>query len=375
MKIAIIEANFTGLNHAYPNGIYTEIFRKLSDNEHVDLFCSGYHYENLSVEKSKIVFHPLRVLLPGKMRILKFFLEYFQSINIITKTDADLYVFLSAFPNVQFFLTKYLTRNKNKKVILFTHGEMEGLISKGKWKIWSYPFWVTLCSKIKMPSNLYRIVLGEGILENMKRFKKFSNIYSIEQPRDGFMDKNEIRPTMHNNKFAFIGNCLYKKGGETIIRAAESIEQNSESSISIIGAYDLKLNNIPKKIKLLSTPHQLLRKDDFENALSSIAYACFPYPSNTYKFTASGAVLDAIRWLKPIIYIHNDYFDAIFKDAGDIGYACADESAFIDTIIRIDESPDNERYKKQIDNLRKLQNKFKIDTVTESIAKIVFEAK
>lgn len=372
MKIELIEANMTGLQHAYPNGIYTRIFSKIAGEGNLTLHCSPEHYPNLNVEDLNLNTKYLKVLKPGTRRIQKFFLEYKQTMKIIENTDSDLIIFLSSFPNVQFFHTLAHKKFANKKVIIMTHGEAEGLVLPGrKWKFWSYPFWITLCYKLKLPENMFRIVLGESILENMRAFSESNHIYYIDQPRDNFKSENKILPMKKENIFAFIGNCLYKKGGAAFVKAAEFKSPDSKSKFEIIGAYDLNEHLSSLKLTLLSKPHEMIPRKIFNEALENITYACFPYPNDTYKFTASGAVLDAIIYLKPIIYIKNDYFDGIFKNAGDIGYRCEDEKEFIETINRLDETPDTKRYSEQVANLKQLQNKFAIENVEMQLNDII----
>ena len=371
MKIDIIEANMTGWQHAYPNGIYTRIFSKIAENENCNLFCSPEHYPCLAINDLKIQYHPLRVLKPGTKRIQKFFLEYSQTMKIIKESTADLIVFLSSFPNVQYFHILAARKFSDKKVVIMTHGEAEGLILPGKrWKFWSYPFWITKCFNHVLPKNIFRIVLGESILNNMKSFSDSDQIYYIDQPRDNFKKKNDILPLTKNNIFTFIGNCLYKKGGESFVKAADIVKRNSGSIFEIIGAYDLD-ESISTNLTLLSNPHEMIPRNLFNEALEKVTYACFPYPSDTYKFTASGAVLDAVIYLKPIIYIKNDYFDGIFKEAGDIGYRCEDENQFLETIQTLDEKTDIARYKQQVENLKQLQKKFSIDNIEKQIRTIV----
>lgn len=372
MKIEIIEANMTGLQHSYPNGIYIRIISSIVGANNCILNCSKEHYKNLNIDALSLKVNYLKVLKPGKYRILKFFLEYTQTIKILKTSEADLFVFLSSFPNIQYFYILNANKFKNKKIIIMTHGELEGLILKNrKWKFWSYPFWITKCFNYKLPLNISRIVLGKSIAENLKKYSDDKNIYYIDQPRDGFELSNKILPKNNDNVFAFIGNCLYKKGGKTFVNAAKNISVDSKSTFEVIGAYDLSEKDIVSNLKLLAPPHQMIPRKLFNEELKKITYACFPYPNNTYRFTASGAVLDAIIYLKPLVYIKNDYFDGIFDDAGDIGYRCEDEDDFIHTIKNLDKNSNISRYLKQIENLKKLQHKFSIKNIEQQLKTII----
>lgn len=369
MKITIIEANMTGLQHAYPNGIYCNIFKDIAGCNKVELYCSQEHFTKLNIEKSSFDFHPIKVLKPGKYRVLKFFLEYTQCKKIIMQSNSDVIIFLSSFPNVQYYLIKFNKFMKNKKVIIMTHGEVEGLILPGKWKFWSYPYWITKCFNLRLPDNISRIVLGESIKNNIRKIYSVDNIYFINQPRDGFEEENLIVPAMNKNLFGYIGNCLLKKGGNIFVKSAQNCPS---AQFIVIGAFDLSDSiELPENLKCAAEKHRMLDQKLFNDSIAKITYACFPYPSDTYKFTASGAVLDAIRFLKPIVYIKNDYFDGILKDAGNIGYRCDNEDEFLSTIVKINLDCDENTYKEQVKNLKKLQNKFSISGVENQIKQII----
>lgn len=367
MTFTIIEANMTGLQHSPVNSFVCMMISKVA-KEKVNIYCSKEHFEILKIKKDDFIHHSIKVPVSRKgNRVYKFFIELQQAKKIIKESKSDFIVFFSAFPNVQFFLTKFLRKNPQKKVILFTHGEAEGLEMKGKWKFWSYPFWITLCSKLRQPANLYRIVLGESIKQNLQKYFD-AKIYSLLEPIEPF-ERRKIFPTTKNNIFAFIGACSVAKGGKVFVEAAVK-NQNSDSRFLIIGKSSIKIDFPVKNLEVLSNG-KMLAQNEFDGAISKVTYACFPYRNNTYKFTASGAVLDAVRFAIPVIYIQTNFFDYIFRDAGNIGYACADEEDFIHTIQRIDENCDSRIYEEQVQNLKKLQKNFSLEKIGDEFKKIV----
>lgn len=366
MNITVIEANMTSLQHSVINRLIITMLSEMKNIDKINLYCSKSHYEAINYQSNKIIFHEIFVLPPGKHRVLKFFFEYVQSRHIIRKSGDSLIYFLSCFPNVHYFLSK---RNfhKNKKILITTHGEAEGLIMKGKWKIWSYPFWISRTFKVPEKANLYRLVLGKSIYDNINDLYSFKNLFHIEHPYEDFKNENIVSLNDEDISFAFVGNCLEKKGGISFLNAANSCS----AKFVVIGAYDLNIEDVPNNLKILSHNHQMLSYDDFNEAMNNITYACYPYPANSYKFTASGAIFDAIKYLKPIVYIKNDYFDNILKDAGNIGYRCENEEDFINTIKKISQLKDNNVYSLQVMNLKRLQSKFSYESILTDLQEIV----
>lgn len=365
MTISLVEANMTGLQHSVINRIVVRMLLMDSDIEHINLCCSQAHYEALNIKDPRISYTPLKVLKPGKFRIIKFILESWQTFNIIRKCNDDLVYFLSCFPNVHYFLTKFHRLVPDKKIMITVHGEAEGLVMPGKWKIWSYPFWITRTFKLEVPDNIYRLVLGKSIYENLRELGYAKNVFHIEHPYEDFRDSNDILPAKGKNIFAYVGNCLEKKGGAVFVEAARQVQ---DAQFWVVGAYDLQLK-YPQNLNVLSKG-KMLSYSEFNSSLEKITYACYPYSSDSYRFTASGAVFDAIKYLKPIIYIKNDYFDGIFQGL-DVGYRCNDKAEFIAVIQKLNAHDYADEYKRYVANLKHIQKKFEVNTVAGNLFSII----
>lgn len=369
-KIAIVEANMTGLQHAYPNGVYCSLISELYGKENISLYCSSEHLKAMKIGDIYSKFKDLRVISDDNKMIQKFFVEINNTFGIINETDADVIIFLSCFPDVQFAIQMYAKLiGIKKKIVIFTHGELEGLLMSGKWKVWSYPFWISLCMKNTMPQNVYRIVLGKSIMDNLNKLHHDKAIFYIDQPRDNFSTENKVCHEKGHNNYSFIGDFLEKKGSKTFLDASKVI--NSNSRFVIIGKYHPVTNASIGSNVCICGKNGFIEKDEFDELIKKTTYACYPYPTNSYRLTASGAVLDAIRFLKPIIYIANDYFDSIFEGAGNIGYRCKNETEFIRLIQELDNSDRTIEYKNQVENLKKLQQKFGKENIKNQLQKIL----
>lgn len=369
MKISIIEANMTEYQHSYPNSVYINILADIFGHNNIEVYCSEEHFKCMGFTKciKAVRYIPIKVIPGNNNMIKKFIYEFYNTFKIIKSCRSDLIIFLSSCPDIQLPLISYMRRKKQPNIIIMTHGELEGLLMGGKWKIWSYPFWIDRCFKKRLPQNVFRIVLGKSISQYLKKVYKEPNIFYIDQPRDDFKEKNEVVPCTYKNIYGFIGDFLIKKGGNTFKKIANEVEKSS-SEFWLIGAHH---ENIGNDIKTFSKMNEYLNKNYFDSLIEKITYACFPYPCDSYKLTASGAVLDAIRHLKPIIYIGNDYFDGIFEFSGDIGYRCRNEKEFCDTIHFLEQHVDIARYRFQVENLKVLQNKFQKDAVAAQLENII----
>ena len=91
--------------------------------------------------------------------------------------------------------------------------------------------------------------------------------------------------------------------------------------------------------------------------LVQIDYALFTYKLNSYKYTASGALIDAINFEKPIIALSNDYVKSYFDIYGNIGYLCNSYEELKNKIITITKNFPKEEYEIQVKNIQNIKKR------------------
>lgn len=102
-------------------------------------------------------------------------------------------------------------------------------------------------------------------------------------------------------------------------------------------------------------PYERLSRPAFIEKLRRLHYVCLPLQQSYYGLSASGALLDAITWLKPIIATRVPITVDLFDRFGDIGILCDDFDAMRLAISSLAQYPDQERYNRQVANLRRIQ--------------------
>ena len=95
-----------------------------------------------------------------------------------------------------------------------------------------------------------------------------------------------------------------------------------------------------------------LPREEFVRRLSALHYVMLPFRSGYYDLAASGALIDAITLLKPVIATHVGFVDALFTEAGDVGHLCNDDAALAHVLQTVLASPDPARYARQVAALR-----------------------
>jgi glycosyltransferase involved in cell wall biosynthesis len=95
-----------------------------------------------------------------------------------------------------------------------------------------------------------------------------------------------------------------------------------------------------------------LSRSEFISQIEKLHFVCLPYQGPHYELSASGALLDAIAWEKPLICSRIPIIENLVSRFGDIGYFCADKREFCETIEGIILRADINKYRKQVSSLR-----------------------
>jgi hypothetical protein len=91
-----------------------------------------------------------------------------------------------------------------------------------------------------------------------------------------------------------------------------------------------------------------LSRDAFRSLLERLHFAFLPLSEEYYRFAASGAVMDAITWLKPMIATSIPLMSDMFREFGDIGYLCGTIEDMRQTLRDVLTQMDTSRYVQQL---------------------------
>lgn len=99
-------------------------------------------------------------------------------------------------------------------------------------------------------------------------------------------------------------------------------------------------------------PVHAMPRSAFVERLAGLHYVMLPIQPQYYRLSASGGLLDAVTWLKPVMAFRLPIVEDMFAAAGDIGYLADDVAAMQSTLADIIAKPDPERYIFQMAALR-----------------------
>lgn len=217
-----------------------------------------------------------------------------------------------------------------RKVLICCHGELELLSDAvneggGLAKCLRYLARDFFLKPRKIQNNVYFMVLGDVILKNLRSYltkeqlKKFISVdhpyIFIKQTQD--TNKTKWAEGLH---IGTVGAFSQIKGADLFVKIVSEVK-NPSVHFSITGRifYPMVLLQQLGVDTAIDADKKALSQKIYNERISRLDYILFLYSPNSYRITASGAVMDAINLKKPIIALKNDYFCYMFEKYGSFG--------------------------------------------------------
>lgn len=240
-----------------------------------------------------------------------------------------------------------VNRLLKRKTLICCHGEMESIASSVNVKGVLSKILYCCCRnfflnpKVKIAKTIYFSVIGEMIYKNLETYvdkSKMAHFVSMDHPYIFVKQiaKTESRVDRLPLSVGTVGAMSMSKGLSRLLYYAELCDKKSLNvKISHTGKIvsDDKLRE--QNIVELPAQNQELSREQYDERLSNLDYILFFYDSDSYKITASGAIMDALTVEKPIIAIRNSYFDYMFEKFGAFGYLVDNVEQMVDVTMDI----------------------------------------
>jgi glycosyltransferase involved in cell wall biosynthesis len=161
-------------------------------------------------------------------------------------------------------------------------------------------------------------------------------------------------------QFGFLGLATKQKGIFAFIDVAAKVKNKfaEKADFHVIGRLhqDIDTEYLPAIDCLTTKPSKLrLKRELYEKLVRRMHYVCLFFEGRQYDVTASGVLLDCIGREKPIVTSDIALFHRLEEQYGDIGLICKDGN-YEKMIAKLIENPDPQRYRRQVENLRKAKN-------------------
>ena len=163
-------------------------------------------------------------------------------------------------------------------------------------------------------------------------------------------------------RFGFLGLAIREKGFGTFLEIASALSAKFPQLVEFhaigshaIGSTGKNWNSFQINSLATKPRTELWSRSEFISHLQKLHYICLPYEAQVYTLRPSGVLLDAIAWGKPFIASPVPIAGHLVARYGDIGYLCSDVQEFRTTIQRIISEADSNRYRSQVQGLRRVR--------------------
>ena len=178
-------------------------------------------------------------------------------------------------------------------------------------------------------------------------------------------------------RFGFLGLADKAKGFPVFVELADRTTERYGKGVEFHAIGHLPKNSLVmgSTSALVSKPQgTLMSRTAFLNGVAPLHFIVLPHEARPYTLTASGVLLDAIAWGKPVICRRIPIFESMFRKHGDIGYLFNDDEDLIGVVEKIVEKVDDSRYRGQIDNLRNARKTRHPEALAEPYRSICLKA-
>jgi hypothetical protein len=155
-------------------------------------------------------------------------------------------------------------------------------------------------------------------------------------------------------RFGFVGQATEAKGISVFLDIARRMKARHGAGLEfdVIGRAlpGAILPDATGLIGPISTDY--LSRAEFMRRIAAVHYVFLPLFGGYYRLAASGALIDAVTWLKPVIAGRVPIAAQWFAEAGDIGALCDDPAAMEAAVEAIATAPDTAHYAVQVAALR-----------------------
>jgi hypothetical protein len=362
--ILLCELSFLGCTHVPFNAGILETIRAAFPKEDLYFFGAATHLEELRREVGPLAanstsWKEISPPAPGTGYLKRFFreLNIFRQLSDIAPDDrSSCLVLTSAYPSTvlaakvsrMFKLTMHL------QIIL--HGP-SGLVGKRYRRpirrLQDMKTALTLLGN----KNIRYLVLEEPIRDTIVKTLPFlsGKIEVLEHPispKEGASEQVDLNEPI---RFGFLGLANKSKGFPLFVKVANDVilKYGARAQFHAIGHSAVNDDSVNGIEVLTSKPGiKQMSRTDFVRRVSQLHFIILPHEAVSYALTASGVLLDAIAWEKPVIARKIPIFEAMFERYDDIGYLFSDDLELKRIVDHILETADKGRYRTQVRNLR-----------------------
>lgn len=286
----------------------------------------------------------------GKLAVLlRYIVSTVHNVMILLasgKSDLLFYNYNNVF---SLWLIDFVNRFKKTKVVICCHGELEfvSLDTDG------FPLYKRVMSalvrhyfnkgNLSPARGVNFIVLSDIALENLQPYvskELIGRFDAIDHPVMPVESFRSLCPGGNDGErcvnIGTVGILNEHKGSGQYLRLIRRVnKERKDIRFHAIGHIQCDPSPfIESGVSLPAKVDEPLPYESFLREVDTLDFILYFYSSDKYRLTASGALLDAIRFRKPVIALRNDYFEYFFNKFGELGYLVDSVEEMAELIIR-----------------------------------------
>ena len=350
--IIFSELQMQGNKHVHVNSGLLKIIIESFGEQEVNVFCDDKHKNELlkyvtikgNIHFSTFVYAGEKELRKSASlsKFLRESILAFKIFKIAKKKNCELIVFASAFPFTALSLS-FFSKIFCQKIIICLHGDI-GVLSLKRNKPTTVFFRLVIKMFFKTRGlNTIALFYGKPIenkfFEMFPQFEK-RNIISIDHPYNYDSNKNEFEDRIFSGiTIANIGVGIMNKNSHLLYKLALLQRNNiinKKNKFIQIGNVSPEVLSYSNEYVEVVNNNTFISFDVFEKNIKKADYFVYFFTEDSiYDLCPSGTFFDALKYQKPIISLHNPFFDFYFEKLGNIGYLCDSVEEMSDIINEI----------------------------------------
>jgi hypothetical protein len=236
------------------------------------------------------------------------------------------------------------------------------------------PFWLRFWLSVGNMKRLRYLVLSPYIEERLSVLlpKIGEYVRSVDLPY--FFDPEKDTRGLNSDpiRFGAFGVAIRSKGADIFFAMAKEILRSHVRCVpefELVGhVADKTIGELQEDFVIVESSDLPLSREDYKTRAKSVDYVLFLNRPDAYELVASGSLMDAFSYLRPIIALKQPLFEYYFKTMGDIGYLCESYGEVKERILSILANKPNERYRAQQRNILNGREQFSPMVVSSQLA-------
>lgn len=177
-------------------------------------------------------------------------------------------------------------------------------------------------------------------------------------------------------RIGFVGQATLAKGIDVFLDAAREFKARYGDRIAftLVGRAMPGSDLAPFSVLAEKVGTEHLSRAEFGARLGRLHYVFLPFrEGGYYNLSPSGALIDAITWLKPVIATRIPLVEDFFTRFGEIGFVCDDADGMRRALEQVMEAMDPARYARQVEAMRQARESRMPDALGREYRRVMTE--